>query len=157
MKNKNIKKWMVAGLVAVGLPILSATTTFAQDGKAAGAATNSVTTDTENSEQQLTNREVNQAIRQNFRVNSPFSGNSLLRNRSNSSLNNNFLQLDLGPNYTYDALGNSPVNNNSGAYNTHRAVNMPQSSITQPPLPYKNGGTYYQANDSLMRPPTKGF
>jgi hypothetical protein len=166
MKRKNIEQSIVARMVAVTLLVFPATVMQAQD-KPASSSTSTYSQSNPDATKPLigqpegiSSKDVNKGIRDAYRVNSPVKNNHTEANRNsfvtpdkNPPLGNSLLFIDLGPNKTYDALGNSPVNNSSGAYNPRQAVNMPQSTITQPPLPYKNGGTYYQANDSLLRPP----
>jgi hypothetical protein len=161
MKRKSIKKLLTGTLLALSLPFLPATCLYAQVKQEAGAFTQSSADDAniaEESQPTITNREVNNSINDAYRVNAPVirnykdvNRNYIISPHKDIPFNKQMIFLGL-PNQTYDALGNSPVNNNSGAYNPNQAVNMPQSTITQPPLPYKNGGTYYQANDSLLRP-----
>lgn len=156
----------MGAMVAVSLPLFSYAHLYAQVKPEAGAYTQSSSDDAnpaEGLEETITNREVDHSINNAYRVNAPFIRNYSGVNRNYTISPHKdvpfhrqkiFMEL---PNQTYDALGNSPVNNNSGAYNPRQSVNMPQSTITQPPLPYKNGGTYYQANDSLIRPPQKNW
>jgi hypothetical protein len=163
MKRKNIEQSIVAKMVAVGLLLFPATVMQAQNQPAPSTYSQSTPGAKEplmRQQEGISSKDVNKGIRDAYRVNSPIKGNYSKANRNlfvspdkKAPVTRNSLFIDLGPNQTYDALGNSPINNNSGAYNPQQAVNMPQSTITQPPLPYKNGGTYYQANDSLLRPP----
>jgi hypothetical protein len=163
MKREKIKCSIVAKMVTAGLLLFSATVTNAQNQPTETTYSQSKPDAAEalmRQQEGISSKDVNKGIRDAYRVNSPVKGNYSKANLNlfvspdkKAPFTRNSLFIDLGPNQTYDALGNSPINNNSGAYNPQQAVNMPQSTITQPPLPYKNGGTYYQANDSLLRPP----
>jgi hypothetical protein len=166
MNKRTIKTLLAGAIVAISLPLFPHASLFAQVRQEAGASTQSSTDDANTEDKvdpNITNTEVNTSINNAYRANAPVIRNYQEANRKQIVSPQNDIPFSrqmifLGlPNQTYDALGNSPVNNNSGAYNPKQAVNMPQSTITQPPLPYKNGGSYYQANDSLLRPPKNNW
>ncbi|MDO1448057.1 hypothetical protein Q0590_17420 [Rhodocytophaga aerolata] len=166
MNIRDIKKLLPGAIVALSITLLPPSGVFAQVRPEAGASTPSSADDanTEDEvESNITNPQVNSSINKAYQANAPVIQNykevnrkQIISPQNDIPFNRPMIFLEL-PNQTYDAFGNSPVNNNSGAYNPSQSVNMPQSTITQPPLPYKNGGTYYQANDSLVRPPQKNW